>query len=413
MALSLDSIYKPINDFFLNRFKTDHDSPIFFKFDKFGSVVSDESFIDPENPDDTSLAQEEFSDITNRLPVEDPDGINVLFGGNSIDSEYLRLMNASIPFTNPNDPNKEEIINSFVKIKNEAGRKWEFLSEKRGGVILDKYRISFAHPTNWYDRRVNNNWTEQSFEIKESVTTPINSNPKYQLWKLKLSDDHLKKILPVLETTKSLEPIALRKDVIKMMPALTRAGTMQTITIRDHRTKPKVVVRDHRAMTLAGTSLVNQNLRSSLHRLDLTNRLAVLHYIREKAPTKPSTTSGLSIKFDYCTVNIRRSWLDYSLIKNKSWYIPGSAKGEESAPGSEMNLSVLPVGFIAIKNLEIEANWSQVDITISKDATDFGPFEVDSEIVNNKLSHEGIQIVGWILQRMPELPPNDPPSSIQ
>jgi len=41
-------------------------------------------------------------------------------------------------------------------------------------------------------------------------------------------------------------------------------------------------------------------------------------------------------------------------------------------------------------------------------ATDFGPFKVDSGIVNNSLSHAGIQVVGWLLQHMPPLPPNDP-----
>jgi hypothetical protein len=73
------------------------------------------------------------------------------------------------------------------------------------------------------------------------------------------------------------------------------------------------------------------------------------------------------------------------------------------------NIPVLPIAFVAIKELSIEANWSETDIEISKNATDFGPFEVDSQIINNKLSHEGIQIIGWLLQKMPDLPPNDPP----
>jgi hypothetical protein len=74
-----------------------------------------------------------------------------------------------------------------------------------------------------------------------------------------------------------------------------------------------------------------------------------------------------------------------------------------------MNLTALPIGFIAIRNLSIEANWSKVDIEASKNATDFGPFEVSTEIINNKLSHEGIQVLAYQLQRMVELPPNDPP----
>src|SRR5690606_11471388 len=112
------------------------------------------------------------------------------------------------------------------------------------------------------------------------------------------------------------------------------------------------------------------------------------------------------INFEYCLVKIRRSWLMNTFITNESYFIPGSTKGQLSALGSEGNLSLLPIAFLAIKNLTIEADWSKVDIINSKDATDFGPFEVSSNIIDNKLSHKGIQAFGWLLQRIPDLPPN-------
>src|ERR1700749_1817102 len=103
MALSFDSIYKPVNDFFIDKFKTDAGSPIFFRFDKFGSAISDEDFYGPGDTDFTTSAQEAFSDLTNRIPVEDPDGINVFFSSNLIDSEYNRILNASLPFVDAAD----------------------------------------------------------------------------------------------------------------------------------------------------------------------------------------------------------------------------------------------------------------------------------------------------------------------
>jgi hypothetical protein len=403
MALSLNSIYQPVNDFFINKFKTDAGSPVFFRFDKFGSAISDEDFYDPADPDFTADAQEAFSDLTNRIPVEDSDDVNIFFSASLIDSEYNRLLKASLPFADNEDSNREQIINSFITIKADANREWERLSTPRGGGIADYYRLSFATPSNWYDRTNNEIWTSQSFEIKESVAVADNSNPKFQLWKMKLNDEHLQEILPALKSTKPIQPIALRKDVMVMKPMIGRAGIMPKIIVRDHRTKPVITVHDHRT---ENKSTVVQNLRTGLHGLGLTNRLAVLQYIRQKAPTQPSTTNSIKISFKYCPVSIRRPWCMSSFTKSKSWFIPGTEKGEESAPGSEINLSALPIGFIAIKDLVIEANWSQVDITAAKNATNFGPFEINSEITDNKMSHEGIQIGGWLLERMNDLPPN-------
>ena len=430
MALSLQSIYRPVNDFFLNKYKTDTASPIFFRFDKFGSVIADDDFTD------AAEAQETFSDLTNRLPVEDSNGIYIFFGASLIDSEYRRLLSASIPFVDPTDPNKEAIIDAFIKIKAEGNREWERLSLPRGAGVVDDYRASFAFPVNWYDRNNNEIWTKQSFEIKESVSAPVDARAESQLWKLKLDDAHLERILPAL-TTVEPSPIELRRDVVRMRPILTRAGPVDVMAVHDHRTRPllmvepaaaasprllvrpaagpqlagpQVMVRAPGALAGAGATPVRQNLTTSLHRLELTNRLVVVHYIRENAPTQPSTTSSLKITFEYCGVNIRRPWMMDGLTKNKSWFIPGFAKGQETARNSTVNLSILPIGFIAIKNLSIEANWSELDISTSKGATDFGPFEVRSEIIDNKLSHEGVQIIGWLVQHMPELPPNDPPA---
>jgi hypothetical protein len=40
-----------------------------------------------------------------------------------------------------------------------------------------------------------------------------------------------------------------------------------------------------------------------------------------------------------------------------------------------------------------------------------GDPKVSTEIVNNTVSHEGLQVVAWILQKMPDLPPNNSPHS--
>jgi hypothetical protein len=80
MALSLDSIHQTLNNFFINQFKADAESSVLFRFDKFGSVISDQDFINPISPDlgySSALAREVFSELVNQIPVEQDDGLNI------------------------------------------------------------------------------------------------------------------------------------------------------------------------------------------------------------------------------------------------------------------------------------------------------------------------------------------------
>jgi nucleoid-associated protein YgaU len=66
----------------------------------------------------------------------------------------------------------------------------------------------------------------------------------------------------------------------------------------------------------------------------------------------------------------------------------------------------LPVGFVAVRNLTISAQWSAEDSANLGSVTDFGPFQVGASD-GQTLTHAGLQVVAWLLQRLPELPPSD------
>lgn len=437
MALSLDSIYKPISDFFLNLFKTDSENPVFFRFAKIGSVISDEDFIDPHFPTQysPSLAREYFSDIVNNIPIEDPDGENIFFTQNDIDETFHdRLLGPSIPFV-PNDSASdvsEMIINSFSAIKADAIKNWDNIrAESSTGLMMD-YRPSLASPENWYDKTKNDLWTPYSFHVEETTAPASTESPKFQLWKMRLNDDQLQKAFPVLETSTEVKP-----QVLMSHPMIFKAGLFKVAATDTIEETPKVrplqpAIKAATVTSLARANVVTtppifsagkvvaidgvvrspvkQNFHNAFWGLNVKNRVLVSQYIKDQAPTQPVKTNSFSISFKYCVINIDRPWLKSSFIYDKNWFIPNTIKGQLTTnDNSGGNMPVLPISFVAIKELIIEANWSQTDIEISKSATDFGPFEVDSQIINNKLSHEGIQIIGWLLQKMPDLPPNDPP----
>lgn len=425
MALSIDSIYKPLNDFFLNRFKTSEENPVFFRFAKIGRIISDSDFIDSRLPGQYSpaLAREYFSDLVNNIPIEDPDGQNIFFTQNNIDEMYHdRLLGPAVPFIPPDADAglKENILNSFNQIKADALKDWNNIrAESSTGLMMD-FKPSLASPDNWYDKTKEELWTPYSFHTEES-TTPSPSPPqKFQLWKMRLNETQLVNAIPALNTSEPVKPSVLAAHPSVIKPTMFRLATTPATASARTAFKPAArlmttvataepATRSDIDTALADATIpVRKNFHNAFWGMNVKNRLLVSQFIKTQAPTEPVNANSFSINFKYCVIDINRPWLKTSFINDRSWYIPNTPKGQLTASDqSGGTISVLPIAFIAIKQLSIEANWSNTDIEISKNATDFGPFEVDSEIVNNKLSHEGIQIVGWILQRMPGLPPND------
>jgi hypothetical protein len=157
------------------------------------------------------------------------------------------------------------------------------------------------------------------------------------------------------------------------------------------------------------TFALHDEVQSQFRTMNLPQRRMLNQYIVAQAPTKPTTTPSVSIAFEFCLIRISRPWLVDAFINDRSWCLPGTTKGQLTAPDKfGATLPLLPIAAVAVRNLKISGNWTTDDVSTAAMATDFGPFKVDSGIVNNSLSHAGIQVVGWLLQRMPPLPPNDP-----
>jgi hypothetical protein len=435
MALSLDSIHQPLNDFFLNHFKAEAGSPVVFRFDKFGSVLSDADFIDPKLPDSgysADVATEKFSDLVNYVPIEDPDRLNISISQDRIDQKYEWLINFALPFIRQgaDDQTKESIKGTFEWWQSEALRSFGTIHAESSTGLSFAFKPSLASPRDWYDKTKKDNWTTHSFNITEPATsTPVNSGPRFQLWRKKIDDATMAQLVPSAANAQLVEPARLATTLlvahptrpVQTTPSVVNASFRSARPLMAARVNPVTAarvaptnIRDHRAS--ANTAAVRFDLGKVYLRqastIPVNEKIAVLQYIKCNAPTQPATTNNISVSFDYCVVNISRPWYRQGFVNDTSWFIPGKTKGELTAPVDHgANLILLPVAAVAIKNLRIQAQWPAADIANSQEATEFGPFKVDSGIVNNALSHEGLQIIGWLLERMPNLPPNDPPKS--
>jgi hypothetical protein len=458
MALSLGSLFQPLNDFFLDQFKTDDDSQVVFRFDRFGSVVSDDDFIDDAHPDLgplPGLAREKFSDLVNRVPIDDPDGLNIVLSTNAVDSTYAdRLLLPSLPFipAGTDEQTKQAMFDNFNVMKAAARAIWDQVElTSLSGMLLD-FKPSIATPEDWYDSTKSASWTDHALDISEPASSEgvAPAQKDRQLWRLRVSDEAIRGMLetgagdPTPDTTVAMADrmIAVRDhraapSVTGMMPAVGSVRLADRVSPAVMMAQPVSPFRMSAARAFDLDPAIRIVARPGLDRpgldrpglgrppsephdvppgripierlriaksLDVRRRVAVSQVIADQAPTEPVTTNHLTITFQYCLVRIARPWLATGFISPGSWYVPGADKGSLTVTQAG-GMPLLPIGFVAVRRLAIKANWSADDLAKASDATDLGPFKVDGGIVNDQLSHPGLQVIGWLLQRLPDLPP--------
>jgi hypothetical protein len=149
-----------------------------------------------------------------------------------------------------------------------------------------------------------------------------------------------------------------------------------------------------------------------IQRLDLTDRIRVSNVVGVLAPTQPAGTDEVAVSFEYCLVHIDRPWYLDAFISAPTWWIPQVPKGQLTTAGQPGAIATLPIALVAVRNLSIAASWSSEDVAAAANATNFGPFAIGGGVVNGSLSQVGVQVIGWILQNQPPLPPNDPPPAL-
>ena len=136
--------------------------------------------------------------------------------------------------------------------------------------------------------------------------------------------------------------------------------------------------------------------------------------LSQQATTQPTQSDSLSVSFEYCLVRLDRPWLSYDFLTSGGWFMPGSHKGDLSN-GRDLNgngrFSLIPIAFVAIKNLKITAKWSDADRQAVQNAVSIGAFSlVGRQFDGESLTCEGMQIIGWVCGSMPALPPATDPA---
>ena len=434
MPLSIDALFEPLSNFFTKKFASDGTST-YFRFDHLPRTFSDADFIMPDHPElgaSQPVAQELFSLVVDGLVHLDGDGRNLWLSTSRFSELYRdEILGPAIPFTPDavtDAAEKQACIDSFNAVKADALRKAQVrLASVLAGAGVT-FNPSIATPKNWFDKTDDSVWTSQSFHVQDAVsTTPADHRSYTSILRMKLTNTTLTRVLqsltPMLhaDSPQTTPTIASREAPSEVMrrEAADSAPSLRIMTTRPFMQNRPIVstsVNQALAPILAKRILdgpqaedngaMHRSVSVSLASLSYVDRLKVQTVIADAAQTQSVTADDATISFDYCIVNVDRSWYHTAFVNSTFWRIPGTARATLSANDGR-GQPALPVGFVAIRRLKIQAPWTPEDINNLEQSVQFGPFSFDSTVVEGGIGHDGVQIIGWLLQDMPALPPAD------
>jgi hypothetical protein len=420
---------------------------------------------DPNGSYDPDIAQEVFSNIANIAPTFNRTKFEN--SGYQVDDIYDILIASAIPI----DATEDSLaVNPLNRLFSDA--QFELLQARRGSKIEPNvfYYPCKATPTNWYDEAAAQFWP--TIDIKSTDIKPFDNSTspfaktggqtlvKQGVWRLKsakidatmlrsslqqvkqrlqVTDTILGNMVPAVATvanTGSAVParfLLANKPLNANMAAAIKNTSVKPANVTLIRTPEFAtnlsLARNNTIFTTKNVpvnTLIGSAVENSLATLTVDpdtlnvagissllvdNRILIQDLIYQQLPIKPVSeeTSGFSISFKFCRINIDRNWLKLALLNTRSWYMSNTAAGEYSTGKSEANPGIfplLPVSLVAICDLKITANWSPEDRANLNSAISFGPFNIQNRTLNqNTLEVKGLQIIAWISRLTPSLPP--------
>jgi len=402
----------------------------------------------PDGPYNPAVAERTFASIANIVPAFST--IKFENSGFEVSDIYELLIASAIPVgATQGDLDKFPLFKLF------SDANFEYLNAKKGSVEdpNDFYYPCVATPNNWYDEAASATW--QTINISSSEVKPESPSSTFVraggvnianqgVWRLRPESINESAIKADMQKTLIARNAAINEKfkvtpnvIVKPMASniaaaaskanigITDASAMRTSTfvgnlnlarqsqIFAQKSGPtNALVSNKYQSILQAATLDKSNLALTTGRkVSLADSIMVNSVLNQQLPTKSvsNDTTGFSISFRVCRVNIDRHWFNLTLLNTKNWYMFGTAVGEYSTGSADANPGMfpfVPVSFMVISNLKITANWSQQDKETFSKSVSFGPFDIRNGTLNqNTIEVKGLQILGWISKLMPALPP--------
>lgn len=438
MAIDLQPLVDRFYDYFLDLYHRQRNDDVsgahadtakageaFLAFGGMGAGVTPEMFLLQDGSPSTGLVREQFSSLANMLP--ELEGTTITSPGLlSADGVYGLLLAQAMPMT-------ADEMAGLGAIRDPALRAYEEAAEDpmiRGGV---EYRPALPMPPDWPLQAGEAGWSSYSYhtEEKTSVTPPPPAGtirPTVD-WRWRFAPPALQdtvKSLGTVATTVAPKPapaptpsmqarIAMLRTPVALVRRPAAAPAPATITA----VRPQLA-----RMATSGTMALHApaapaavaTARPALAELVQSRvLLQQLQAVRAQSQPQAVTSTSMELSFRYCMVTARRPWISTAFLTARNWYVPRMRAGEISSGTGLGNgtFEVMPTVALCVRDLRITAAWSAEERAVLPAMTKFGPFSlVGSKLDANAASLlcPGMQIIGWVMEPMPMLPPNGDPA---
>ncbi len=376
----------------------------------------------PQNPGGSQFATEMFSALIDEIPLLDAVYID---SGVTVEEMYEFVLGATaVPL--PAGPTGEIPVNPVNTTLSNARQIYEQTKLASAMHPALSYHGSSATPANWYDEAASKAWTTVTINSNQTTKSPNSSFVR--MGGLSRVNDGVWK-LPKTVTN----PSVIKQDVVN---AVINPAVLTPIQVRPDILVNKSVLRPIAIrLQTANTREISPAVSAALQGQQISPNPVLVQRIRPELlekiqlstlrdQTLDQETKDLQISFRCCRVNFNRPWMLKSLLEISGWTLPGQAAGSLSSGTLENNsgtFPLLPIGFIAIRDLSIRASWGKVDREIAAQATSekstlgFGPFALSGHYAESSNSYKssfdgttisapGLQVLGWINLVLPYAP---------
>lgn len=130
-----------------------------------------------------------------------------------------------------------------------------------------------------------------------------------------------------------------------------------------------------------------------------------------------SSKDRIRVAFDYQFVEIGRPWLSWPLLTNTNWYLQDAKRGELTlgVEGKGFGLlSAIATKVVVVRNLIIEAEFTESDRQSLAESFAIGPFRLDRSVdfQASSLRFDAMQFIAYLDSELPVLPPRSDPKFV-
>ena len=333
-------------------------------------------------------AAEALADLANPIPAA---AASFLDTGSTYDDVWNFVLEGATPTGPADDPVRATVAR--VIADNQAD--FALMALAREDVPGDLYHPVRAAPADWLS---GDGWGTASFRIGGDDPDPPPPTPPQLFIPVEVPD-----LAWRVDPLPVPEPVTVQPPVRIFNPGLVRFRDPVGVVVQPVDTRIQDVLRTVRAGQQVPLS-AGIRWRDVLAVTRMTENNATV------SPVSPPTT-GFLFSFEYRVVSLQRPWLQPQLCHLAGWTIPGLAAGGLSTGQLSDNPGLLPVlttRMLAVRNLVVEARWSEADKAKagSTGTLSFGPFTVGGAdgFNGSRLSRPSPQVVAWLATVVPACP---------